>query len=55
MKAGVELVRDLEGRLPDETYYYMRCGVLAQIEAYSHLAGMPSAFGLISEGKDVIF
>ena len=42
MKASVELVRDLDGRLTDEKYVYLKAAALGLMHAYSELTGLPA-------------
>jgi hypothetical protein len=42
MKANVELVRDLEGRLTEEKHVYLKAAALGLMHAYSELTGLPA-------------
>lgn len=42
MKATVELVRDLEGRVSAEGHLNLRAGALALMHTYAELAGLPA-------------
>lgn len=49
MKSAVELVRDLEGKVTDETHLHLKASALGLMVAYSELTGMPSPYeGLYS-------
>lgn len=42
MKHCVELTRDIEGRLTDETYLKLRASALGLMFVYSELTGLPA-------------
>lgn len=42
MKATVELVRDLEGKVSAEGHLNLRAGALALMHTYSELTGLPA-------------
>lgn len=42
MKATVELVRDLDGKVRPEAHLYLRAGALALMHTYSELTGLPA-------------
>ena len=49
MVAGVELVRDLEGRLTDENYLKLRAAALGLMFAYADVAQLPAPDAAINE------
>lgn len=42
MHGGVELVRDLQGRITEDDYLDLRAGVLGLMNVYSAVTGLPS-------------
>lgn len=49
MKASVELVRDLQGRVDDDTHIHLRAASLGLMETYSKLTGLPSPFEMVGK------
>jgi hypothetical protein len=42
MHNGVELVRDLKGRITDDDYLDLRAGVMGLMNVYAAVTGLPS-------------
>jgi hypothetical protein len=42
MRSAVELVRDLDGKVSDDTLWDMKASALGMMVAYSELTGLPS-------------
>ena len=47
MKATVELVRDLDGRLTDDNHLNLRAAALGLMAAYAELTGLPAPADII--------
>lgn len=47
MKSLVELTRDLEDRLPSETYVWLRASALGAMETYAQITGKPLPMEMI--------
>jgi hypothetical protein len=52
MKATVELVRDLQDRLPAEEWLCLRAAALGQMVAYSNLTGLPAPVEIMNRVPD---
>jgi hypothetical protein len=51
MKAAVELVRDLEPRLPPDTHLHLRAAALGLMHTYSALTGLPKPTEILERGN----
>ena len=51
MRATVELVRDLDGRLSDDAMLQLKAGALGTMWAYSELVGLPAPDTIIGGTK----
>lgn len=47
MRAAVELVRDLDGRLTDDAMVNLRASALGMMTAYAELAGLPAPIQIL--------
>ncbi|MFF2029531.1 hypothetical protein [Arthrobacter sp. NPDC058192] len=51
MRATVELVRDLDGRLSDDANVHLRAAALGVMTAYGELTGLPAPIQIIEGTK----
>lgn len=54
MKSSVELVRDLEGRLSDETFLKLKASALGLMFVYAELANLPAPDSVVGEVFDTV-
>lgn len=52
MKAAIELTRDMEDKLPAETYVHLKASALGLMEAYAKATGKPSPIEIILVGLE---
>ena len=49
MRATVELVRDLDGRLSPDAMVHLRASALGMMTAYAEIAGLPAPIQILGE------